>query len=46
MGTIGFGCAPLTSCAIELKFEVADYVGGITPHAKKCKNQPPGLKLV
>jgi len=31
---------PKTLWAIDLKFDVGDYVGGTTPHAKNCENQP------
>jgi len=30
------GRSPLTPCPIDLKFDMGDYVGHMTPHAKKC----------
>jgi len=29
-----------TLLPIELKFDVGDYVGGMTQHAKNCENRP------
>jgi len=37
---ISWGRSLLTPCPIDLKFDMGDYVGYMTPHAKKCKNRP------
>jgi len=34
--------SPLTPWPIDLKFHMGDYVGQMTPHAKKCKNRQRG----
>ena len=37
---ISVGRSLLTPWPIDLKFEKGDYVGHMTPQAKKCKNRP------